>query len=188
MNTLLDLGCNTLGGYEHLQKYEDISGDEIKKIFVEANPECWSEIENKIKHIANATLVKKAISLHDGGVELITRSDVSSDIGATILGENYLRSSLSKCNMHVDKFNTYKIESTTIEKIVREFDIVPENTILKMDIEGVEYNILDDIILNDLRFKKIYCEFHTHVESDYTRKINILNQFAQKGITVIDWQ
>jgi FkbM family methyltransferase len=188
MNTLLDLGCNTLGGYDHLQKYEDISGHEIKKIFVEANPECWSEIEKKLKHIANATLVKKAISLHDRGVELITRSDVSSDIGATILGENYLKSSLSKCNMYVDKFNTYNVESTTIEKIVREFDIVPENTILKMDIEGVEYDILNDIILYNLHFKKIYCEFHTHTESDYNKKIELLNLFAQKGITVIDWQ
>lgn len=188
MITLLDIGCNILGGYDHLQKYEDITGDNVRKIFVEPNPECWSEIEQRLASIPKATLVKKAISLTGGTVELITRADVTADIAATIIGKDYLEASLAKCNMFVDKFNRYKIESITIEKIIEEFSIIPEDTILKLDAEGVEYDVLNDIINHNINFKKIYCEFHIHNEVDINKKMSLLSQFADKNLIIIDWQ
>lgn len=188
MMALLDIGCNTLGGYDHLQKYEDITGDNIRKIFVEPNPECWSKIEQRLVSITNAILIKKAIHLTESIVELITRADVDADIAATIIGKDYLEASLAKCNMFVNDFNRYQIESTTIKKIIEDYNIVPEDTILKLDVEGVEYDILDDIIKNNFNFKKIYCEFHIHNNEDTNKKISLLNKFAERNLNIIDWQ
>jgi len=188
MITLLDIGCNILDGYKHLQQYEDITDDNVRKIFVEPNPECWLEIEQLLISIPNAKLVKKAVSSTGGTVELITRADVAADIAATIIGRDYLEASLAKCNMAVKKFNRYKIESITIDKIIEEFNIIPENTILKLDVEGVEYDILSDIIRYNINFKKIYCEFHIHNEIDMSKKTTLLNQFAKRNLNIIDWQ
>jgi FkbM family methyltransferase len=188
MTTLLDIGCNTLGGYEHLQQYENITGSDIRKIFIEPNPECWAEIEQRLASIPKATLVKKAISSTEGTVELITRADVTADIAATIIGKDYLEASLAKCNMFVNDFNRYKIESITIKKIIDEFNIIPGDTILKLDAEGVEYDILSDIIRNNINFKKIYCEFHIHNDVDMSKKISLLKEFADRNLNIIDWQ
>jgi len=188
MITLLDIGCNILGGYEHLQQYENITGKDIRKIFIEPNPVCWSTVEQKLNSIPNATLVKKAIAVTEGIVELITRGDVVADIAATIIGKEYLEASLAKCNMFVDNFNTYKIESTTIKSIIHEFNIIPENTILKLDAEGVEYDVLNDILINKINFSKIYCEFHVHNDADIEKKKLLLKQFADRNQIIIDWQ
>lgn len=188
MTTLLDIGCNVLGGYEHLKRYERVNGDDIRKVFIEPNPECWDIVEQKLKNIPNSTLVKKAVAKQSGYVELITRSDVVADIAATIIGRDYLEASLSKCNMFVDNFNTYTIQSLTITDIVNHFNIVPEETVLKLDIEGVEYDVLDEIIANSIPFKKIYCEFHIHSDSDSTRKALLIETLNTKGVTIIDWQ
>jgi FkbM family methyltransferase len=184
--TLLDLGCNILDGFNCLKQYEVITEND-RKFFVEPNPECWEEIEQKLTTIPNSTLIRKAVHIADGMVDLITRSDVSSDIAATIIGREYLESNLAKCNMFVDDFNTYKIESTTIESILREHNIIPHDTILKMDIEGMEYDILNDILQHNFLFKKIYCEFHIHNNDDIQKKLALANQFANKNIQIVDW-
>ena len=186
MITLLDLGCNVLDGYNHLKQLEDIT-DNTRKVFVEPNPECWLELEQKLTTIPNSTLVKKAISTTEGIVELITRADVSSDIAATIISKDYLEASLAKCNMFVDNYNIYKIESTTIKNILTEYNITPQDTVLKLDIEGMEYDILEDILQYNFLFKKIYCEFHIHNTEDIRKKMLLLSQFSNKNITVIDW-
>ena len=188
MRTLLDIGCNTLGGYEHLQQYEDIAGDNIRKIFIEPNPECWPIVEQKLTSISNAVLVKKAVSVSEGEVELITRSDVAADIAATILGKSYLETSLASCNMFVDNYNRYKIESISVKKIVEEFNIIPKNTILKLDAEGVEYDVLDEILAYNFMFDKIYCEFHIHNNHDIEKKESLIKQFESRGINIVDWQ
>jgi FkbM family methyltransferase len=188
ITTLLDIGCNVLGGYEHLKQYESIDGGNIRKIFIEPNPECWDSVEQKLLHIPNSTLIKKAISKHGGCVELITRGDVTADIAATIIGKDYLEASLSKCNMSVDHFNSYTIPSATITDILNEFNIIPENTILKLDVEGVEYDVLAEIITNNLYFQKIYCEFHIHNNLDSDRKASLIEKLTVKNINIIDWQ
>lgn len=187
MVTLLDIGCNVLGGYNHLKQFEDIT-DNTRKVFVEPNPECWVELEQKLATIPNSTLVKKAISTTESMVELITRADVSSDIAATIIGKEYLEASLAKCNMFVDNYNVYNIESITIRNILTEYNIMPQDTILKLDIEGMEYDILDDILQHNFLFKKIYCEFHIHSSEDMQKKMLLLSQFSDKKIHIIDWQ
>lgn len=187
MLILLDIGCNVLGGFNLLKQFEDIT-DNTRKIFVEPNPECWPEVEQKLVTIPNSVLVKKAISTTEGMVELITRADVAADIAATILSEEYLKTSLARCNMFVNNYNTYRIESTTIKNILTDYNIAPQDTILKLDIEGMEYDILDNILQHNFLFKKIYCEFHIHNNKDQQKKIFLLNQFSDKNIHIIDWQ
>jgi len=188
ITTLLDIGCNVLGGYEHLKKFESIDSDAIRKIFFEPNPECWNTIEEKLAYVSNSTLVKKAVSKQKGDVELSTRGDVVADIAATIMSKEYFETSLARCNMYVNNFNTYKIQSVTITDILNEFNIVPEKTILKLDAEGVEYDVLSEIIANSYSFNKIYCEFHIHTNVDSNRKAELIEQLNSKNITIIDWQ
>jgi hypothetical protein len=62
-----------------------------------------------------------------------------------------------------------------------------ELEILKMDIEGVEYSVLNDILSSDIKIKKIFLEFHHNFEnigiSKTKRAIESLNK---KGFKIFD--
>ena len=68
---------------------------------------------------------------------------------------------------------------------IKEFKIKTEECILKLDAEGVEYDVLNQILDNDIKFKKIYCEFHVHDENHYIEKQNIIKRFQNKNQDII---
>ena len=184
MKVYIDIGTNLMQGFREISQIENIS-DEWKKIFVEPNPECWSDIENGIKYLKNSIFYKKAASSENKIVNLITRSDNEKDMAATIMGESYLKDSLSKWSIFVDKFNTYEIETITMDDIFKEINH-DDDVVLKLDAEGVEYEILDDILKKSFNIKKIYCEFHVHCPEDLIRKNELINRISEK-IQFIEW-
>jgi FkbM family methyltransferase len=184
MRNYIDIGCNVLGGYNHLNRLEDFSNFE-KLIFVEPNPECWEFLETNLP--IKSKLLRNALSTKVEEVELITRADQLACVGATILGQEYYDFNLHKHNLHVDKYNKYKITTTTLENILVECDIIPEHTLLKIDAEGVEYDVLEDVINKQLRFGKIYCEFHIQKNVDIERKADIIRKMNKLGTTLVEW-
>lgn len=48
MSTLLDIGCNDLAGFRLLSKIDPVINN-YRKIFVEANPECWDDLVEELK-------------------------------------------------------------------------------------------------------------------------------------------
>jgi FkbM family methyltransferase len=187
MRLLIDVGCNVLQGFKKLLSIERITTKD-KKIFVEANPECWEYLELALSTVENSYLIKKALDTSCGTAELITRADNKTDMAATIVGKHFIERSLDKWNIKVRDFNTYKIPTTTLEEIINSHRNQYESVILKLDAEGVEYSILEQIIQNNLPIDKIYCEFHIHNEDDEKRRQNLIRKLEARNITVCDWE
>lgn len=186
MKTILDIGANNLEGFDLLKKIEAVKNED-KKIFVEANPECWLDLENYIKFIPNSSLIKKALDTDVKTTTLVTRADKNKDIGATIMGKKFLTDGLKRWNMSVDEYNYYDVETTTILNIIEDFKIDTEECIFKLDAEGVEYGVLNQILENNILFKKIYCEFHVFNEESNVKRENIIKAFKSKNQEIIEW-
>lgn len=184
MKTLLDVGCNDLAGFKLLCKIESIS-PEVQKIFVEANPECWDDLDRDLANVPNSFLIKKGVSMHGQDTTLITREDENKCTGSTIMGEQFFKDSLGRWGIQaIPKY--YTIQTITLEDIISQFNIDTKQCILKLDAEGIEYDVLSMIIDKNIAFKKIYCEFHVHNLNDQSRKNEIIKKL--KTMTeVIEW-
>ena len=187
MQLIIDVGCNILEGFKKLESVENIHPTD-KKIFVEANPECWDFLEYKIKDIPNSILLKNALDTEERVVDLITRADKKADTAATILGKSFIQDSLRRWNIEVTEYNTYNIQTVTIKYILDFYKDSFDKIILKLDAEGVEYNVLQQIIDNNITIHKIYCEFHVHSDYDEHRKQYIIQQLKYRNIEVFDWE
>jgi len=168
MNIYIDIGTNLMQGFREISMIENIDDSWIK-IFVEPNPECWQDIENNINSLENSFLYKNAISTENKTVKLITRADNKKDMAATIMGEEYLKNSLSKWGINVNEFSTYEIETITPDDLFKNINPNDE-VIVKLDAEGVEYEILEDMINKGFNIKKLYCEFHVQSQEDESKK------------------
>ena len=185
MTTILDIGCNDLAGYRLLNKYEHIT-DDNRKIFVEVNPECWTDLHEALKDIPNSTLIERGVSMNGEDATLVTRADELKCTGATIMGDDFFRDSLNRWGI-VAESNYYQIKTTTLENIIKDYSIDTNDCILKLDAEGIEYDLLRWIIDSNIKFKKIYCEFHVHNADDQARKSLLLNDLNAGGYIVIEW-
>jgi FkbM family methyltransferase len=186
MRLIIDVGCNELQGFKRLIPIERITTKD-RKIFVEANPECWEYLEQTISTIENSHLIRKALDTSNRTAELITRADNKTDMAATILGKHFIESSLNRWNIKVKDFNTYKIATTTLEEIINEHHDHYESIILKLDAEGVEYSIIEQIIERNLPINKLYCEFHIHNNKDEEKRQNLIKALEARNISVYDW-
>jgi FkbM family methyltransferase len=186
MRLIIDVGCNTLQGFKRLIPIEKITTND-KKIFVEANPECWEYLEQAVPTIKNSQLIKKALDVCNRTVELITRADNKTDTAATILGKDFIESSLNRWNIKVSDFTKYLITTTTLEEIIYGQNTQYESIILKLDAEGIEYSIIQQIIDKNLPINKLYCEFHIHNSIDDKKRQKLIQALEAKNILVQDW-
>jgi FkbM family methyltransferase len=188
MKLLIDAGCNKLQGFSVLKNIENIS-DNDQKIFIEANPECWDFLEKDISNIPNSIFIKKALSTEIKETQLITRGDLKSDTGATILDKKFLEYNLNRWNIQVPNYVEYVINTTTVKEILEsqknnKFDCI----VLKLDIEGMEYDVLQQIIDENIYIDKIYCEFHPHHSKEVNLvKIKLIKELQKKGIQILNW-
>ena len=187
MKYFIDAGCNLLQGYSKLKEIENIT-DETIKIFIESNPECCFHIEEKLKNIPNSFLFKNALSITNKKYSVITRSENTCDIGATIMGKDFFDSSMAKYDIFDNNPNVYEVESITLKEIFDKFDIDLSQCILKLDIEGMEYLILNDLISKKTLPPKIYCEFHIHNLEQQQEKDSICRKFFNLDTAILDWE
>jgi len=184
MKIYIDIGTNLMQGFREISKIENIDKDWIK-IFIEPNPECWEDIEENILYLENSLFHKKAISSENKKATLITRSDNKKDMAATILGEDYLKKSLSKWGINLDSFNKYDIDTITLDEIFKNISL-NDYVIIKLDAEGVEYEILENILEKSFNIQKIYCEFHVYSPDDINKKNELISKISSK-IKFIEW-
>lgn len=122
-----------------------------------------------------------------GEMTLATRPDELKCTGATIMGDDFLKDSLNRWNIKVPNFKYHTVPTTTIQDIISEFDITPSDCILKLDAEGIEYNLLKTLINEKIIFKRIYCEFHVHNYNDQNNKNIIINELRNMGCDIREW-
>jgi len=120
---------------------------------------------------------------------------VSAVDGYLTFHESKTNESGSILNSHVnvqnDETTEYEVESVSLRSL-RKKTGVDKVEILKLDLEGAEYELLDSVEEDDLRsFNQIFVEFHHHAidrynEDDTRRLVEKLVGYGFKSFTVDD--
>lgn len=181
----LDLGTNNLAGFKMITPIIGID-DSWSKIFIEPNPEHFSFLEKEIKKIPNSTFISKCVCLDNEIHELLTRDDIHGDTAATILGLDFINTSIGSVNQAVPSYNSYLVQGVTLKEI---FESIKEDEVfIKIDIEGAEYQILENFPFEYLhKVVKIFVEFHAHDEQMRNRRDNIKQHYKSLGIELLNW-
>lgn len=187
MKLIIDVGCNKLQGFIKLESLENITNED-QKIFVEANPECWDFLEKNISSIPNSLFIKKALDTQTREVQLTTRADNKTDMAATILGQEFIEKSLNRWNIKVKDYQQYTISTVTLKELLSlHQNSKYDSIILKLDIEGMEYSVIQQILDDNINVDKIYCEFHIHTPEENSLKAKLIEGLKDKGIQILDW-
>ena len=88
-------------------------------------------------------------------------------------------------NVKHDDIETYNVESVNLRELVRRIGIVPID-LVKLDLEGAEYELLDEIGDEDLNpFKQIFIEFHHHCTNHTAQETKqMVRTIRKKGFKV----
>ena len=170
----IDCGTNLGQGFSHFSKYFNLSNYDY--VMIEPNPNCVSILQEKYAdNIKNnqICIIPKAATSKNGSLKLYGLSEKSeidsiynptgSEInsysqGASVLKEHnslfYASDDQSAIVVETFKFSDYLIKQT--DKY--------ETIVIKIDIEGAEYELIQDMIeTNSILIPKIiYVEFHSH--------------------------
>ena len=132
----------------------------------EAHLEYCKSLEKKYRHDKNITIINRAIS-NKNGIEKLYINEIYDGHGNSIF--------LTKSNIIKDKFITVKsiLFSEWINENIPNFK--NENNILKFNIEGAEWHLMND--LNDsglLKYFKIYLGSHLDM-----KKVSELHDYVK---------
>jgi FkbM family methyltransferase len=191
---LLDCGCHYGKG---LRKQIEINKiDSTWKIYCwEANPYTYDHFLkiDRFRHL-DITAYHSAVSNEYGSIEFNIQSSSAKNGGTNKSGTGSSVMSLNewqcKGGEFIEKVQVPKIDlSDWMIKNLSEEDHV----ILKMDIEGAEYDVLEKIIeAGALKFiNRLYIEWHSHmfaVPDNYIKRQQIIvEEFKKKDILIEVW-
>jgi FkbM family methyltransferase len=152
---------------------EDISFDEallcekkVNIVFVDPTEKSHRFMEGKM---SNHTLLKKAIE----------KDDVESIKIYKNTNPEYVSESISETHDMVG-VDYHEVETISVKKLIDQYN----PSFIKIDIEGSEYNVLEECI----GIKQVCVEFHHHCMSDktFTDTFNMVSMMKSNGYEVID--
>jgi FkbM family methyltransferase len=168
----LDCGSNVGQGFEFFRRY--YPNKLYDYVLFEPNPYCFEVLKGKYaaQEIVGVHLKNVAVGIEDTNVDFYGIEDEKGGIysvGGSVLPE------------HNSKIYTIP-NRASLQVVSINFgdfllDILKKNSypfvILKLDIEGGEYQVLDSLLAKDLicRFESIYVEFHSQYMDDDNRQI-----------------
>lgn len=121
-----------------------------------------------------------AVSVHDG-IQTFFESRINES--GSILSDHI--------NIVNDKIISYEVKSLSLLSLLAQLGINSAD-IIKLDIEGAEYALLDSVSKNDLLpFGQIFVEFHHHTvhrycEADTIRLVNKIRDFGFRAFSLDD--
>lgn len=157
-----DCGSNTGQGFEFFQHF--YSHEFYDYILFEPNPHCFKILLGKYPNEGNlgVKLINAAIGITDGLVNFYglgeERGGMYSVGGTTLVEHNSkLFATPNDVSLNVQSINFVSY----IQRVLRKNSY--SAIILKLDIEGGEYAVLDALIKNNLlaKFDTVYVEFHS---------------------------
>lgn len=167
MKIILDCGSywgNSVDKFRSL--ISDI--DDYKIFMFEPNPAHFSKIQKNSKY-DSCIKYNKAVSIKNGISRLYGNFSDDTFCGYTLKTE--------KANFDKTLESYFDVETIDIVEFIENNLSKDDSIILKLDVEGEEYDILEKIIKNNMekRFDKIYCEFHSQWlnHSFYEREFKI---------------
>ncbi len=166
-NLVIDLGANE--GYYTLKLKQN--NPKCKVIAVEPNPLAFEILEKNIKSnkLSNVILVNKAVCSKNGKITFEIVENVSA-IGGKDLGI------MSRSWLKKEMVKKVKVDCITLNKLLQNYKI-DRVDILKLDVEGMELEILKSSknLLNKIH--KIVVEWHGRKIRDNLKKFLKENKF-----------
>ncbi|MEI8174731.1 MAG: FkbM family methyltransferase [bacterium] len=172
----------------------DIAKHQQGKIYAfEPNKNLFTFLKQKYSENQEIQIYEKAVYNKDGEIEFNTPSNENEDyISCSWCGSISTIENLDKFVKNFKKKNV--VETVNFSKFIKEkiFSKEKEIYLLKIDIEGVEFEVINNIIENNLysKIKYIVCETHERFFNDGKEKLEKLEKLIkEKNIKNIflDW-
>ena len=168
----LDLGANIGQGYNWFSKF--FKGENIDFELFEPNPYCYKKLKNYV-NIKNKTVITHnlGVSTKSGKVKfygLKEEGDIYSLSGSIVKNHNSI-------HYKTKEENAIEIETINLGKFLIHKSKTYDKIIIKMDIEGAEVEILEQLISTEIAnlIDILYVEFHSQyqVKSKHSRLIRV---------------
>lgn len=145
----------------------------------EPDPATFARLTHEVGHLPNVVLHQKAVGAKDGLVHLArVRSNPRSRLDPSLGSSVVFRSG------RMNVADIVAVEQIGFRKLLAGFD--RDVAVIKMDIEGAEVEILEDLVakgLQDLGFSSLFVETHEWQEPTLHRRIMAVRT-ALEGITM----
>jgi len=165
--TIIDLG-SSIGIFSAIAL---TNNPNLKIITVEMAESFYNVCSNTFKDYPNVTTLNNAVHIEsDKDIVYYTDNENSENLGNSIIKNQY-----DYLNATIEK----SIKTISIEDIIKRYDI-DKVSLLKMDIEGAEYDIIENITDETLsKIDRIHLEFH---DINYIfRRFNIIDKLCRNG-------
>lgn len=158
----LDCGSNIGQGFEFFRRFYPL--ERFDFVLFEPNPHCFKILEQKYLELCSTgvTLVNAAVGVEEGEIDFYGLDDTRGGIysvGGSILPEHNsgMYATPQNSSIKVGSINFTDFLRNLIE--AKDYSTI----VLKLDIEGGEYQILDSLEINEMLglFETIYVEFHS---------------------------
>ena len=172
-----------------VRKFLDVKDDaeEYEIHSFEPNPNL-----EKYHPVAHAVFHKKAVWIEDGEMSFYNFSTTG---GSSLLEEKNERNTLkvSKKPIWREKFGLpmeIKVDAIDLSSWIKNNYVKSDYIIVKMDIEGAEYEILKKMFLDDTikYINELWIEWHfTNKEKYWNLGSTMTDLLLQRGVEMMDW-
>ncbi|MEQ7871096.1 FkbM family methyltransferase [Chromohalobacter salexigens] len=168
------------GGYDGCSALKFmLNNRNFECITFEPNPTLWPYYDG-----IPTQLEKKAAYIYNGKISF-TLDSIDED-GSSLIKEKKIDFTGRLGN---DKFKSLDVDCIDISEFLKACKKKYDKIILKMDIEGAEYDILEKLIENGVieLVDKLYCEFHWHKCGVSKKRHDRIVNRVLKTTEVYDW-
>ena len=167
----IDCGSNLGQGFTFFEQYFPLKTFDY--ILVEPNPFCEEELIKKMnqkKQEGSVDLITKAASSSEGTTEFYGL--VEGNRGKTTEAASILKEHVSAWYNHSDK-DAITVDTFSLADFITTKASFYKIIVLKMDIEGAEYDVLDDLLKKGVHKKisTIFTEFHSQYMTEPDKTI-----------------
>ena len=165
----LDCGANNGMSIDMFRRKIDINNEFIIHSF-----ECNPKFKNTLNSYSNDNTF-----IHDTAVW------INNDTSAFYLGDDTSSSlNITKTTGRLDKYNPIFVQSLRLSEFIMTTFNIDDYIILKLDIEGAEYDVLMDLIeTGAIKYINVlYGEFHNNrVDPKYTLMYEVITSYLYKN-------
>jgi FkbM family methyltransferase len=170
--------CLDIGAYhpETFSNTYELIQNGWSAVLVEPSPECFKVIDDYYKGNTNIQVVNKAIADEDGLLEFWN----SAGANATAVEEHY---NIWK-NLQKD-YQKIIVEAVSWETFYKQYPGIYD--FISIDAEGMDYDILKQINLNETGTKLLCVEYNYHTKAiiDYVKRYNFKTLLYSNGENIL---
>ncbi|MCF7993661.1 MAG: FkbM family methyltransferase [Chromatiaceae bacterium] len=168
------------GGYDGCSAIKfRIKNPAFDCVTFEPNPTLWGYYEG-----LPTQLIKKAAYTYNGEIKF-TQDNIDED-GSSVVRRKKIDFTGQKKN---SQFPTIKVECIDLAEFIAQSAQTYDKLILKLDVEGAEYDILDKLIEQDLlrHVSKLHCEFHWQKCGIPQHRHDAIVAKVEETTKILDW-